>query len=382
MAIRDLRKQKIRRTPDEMIKHLKSFSLDLKFSAGVWYFAPGAIRFHDRYVKPMTMEERLEKVASLKKYGLAGIEAHYPNEVSEDNIDLFKKFAVDTGIKLITVIPNLFYESDFEFGSLSSPIERVRRKAIERTKTALRLNKDLDTEFAVVWPGIDGYENPFGLDMVAARDRFAQGLAEAMDAVPGVRIAEEPKPYEPRGRIFYGTTPEGILLSQKVEDMLKAPENRKVLDGGDSMVGLNPETGHVLMGYEDLPYAYSLVMEYGKLIHTHWNSQPLGNYDQDLNAGVISPEQTEALLYTLKMYGYDGYFGIDINPERMPVERALINNMDALKSMNDLVNGLDHEAIITCTAKPDKNRGYLEALLIRARAKDSSKLSPMPKLER
>ena len=382
MAIKDLKKQKTRRSPEEMIKHLDSFNLDLKFSAGVWYFAPGSIRFHDRYVEPMEMEEKLEKAAGLKKYGLVGLEAHYPNEVNEDNIGMFKKFADDTGIRLLTIIPNLFYDSDFEFGSLSSPIEKVRRMAIERTKSALKLNKDLDTDFAVVWPGIDGYENPFGLDMMAARDRFAEGLAEAMDAVPGVRIAEEPKPYEPRGRIFYGTTPEGILLAQKVEGLLKAPENRQVLDGGDCMVGLNPETGHVIMGYEDLPYAYSLVMEYGRLMHTHWNSQPLGNYDQDLNVGVISPEGTQALLYALKMHGYDGYFGIDINPERIPIERALINNMDALKSMNDFVNGLDHEEIITCNNKPQMNRGYLEALLIRARALDTTNLSPMPELQK
>ena len=382
MAIRDLKKQKTRRSPEEMIKHLNDFNLDLKFSAGVWYFAPGAIRFHDRYIEPMEMEERLEKAASLKEYGLVGLEAHYPNEVNEDNIEMFKKFGEDTGIRLITIIPNLFYDADFEFGSLSSPIERIRSMAIERTKKALQLNKDLDTDFAVVWPGIDGYENPFGLDMMAARDRFAEGLAEAMDAVPGVRIAEEPKPYEPRGRIFYGTTPEGILLAQKVEGMLKNPENRKVLDDGDCLVGLNPETGHVLMGYEDLAYSYSLVMEYARLIHTHWNSQPLGNYDQDLNAGLISPEQTEALLYALKMYGYDGYFGIDINPERIPIERALINNFDAIKAMNDRINGLDHEAIITSTNKPEENRGYLEALLIRARAVDTTNLSPMPELHK
>jgi len=122
-------------------------------------------------------------------------------------------------------------------------------------------------------------------------------------------------------------------------------------------------------------------MEYGKLAHTHWNSQPLGNYDQDLNVGVISPEQTEAALYVLKMYGYTGYFGIDINPERMPVDRALINCFDALKSMNDRIDGLDHEKILYCTHHPHKARGYLEAMLIHARAPHPEKLSPLPNLK-
>ena len=374
----DLRDQMERRSPEEMVKHLESFDLDLKFSAGVWFFAPGGGRFHDRYVEDLPMEERLSLAAELADYGLAGLEAHYPNEVNEDNIDLFRDLEKSTGIRLITIVPNLFYDSQFEFGALSSPITEVRRAAIDRTKATLGLNREMGTDFAIVWPGIDGYENPFGIDFIAARDRFASGLAEAMDAVPGVRVAEEPKPYEPRGKIIYGTTPEGILMSQKVESMLKAEVNVKLMEEGHSLVGLNPEVGHVLMGFEDLPYAFSLVMEYGKLAHTHWNSQPLGNYDQDLDVGVIGPEQTEAALYVLKMHGYGGYFGIDINPERIPVTQALKNCMDALRAANDRVNSLDHEKVINSTSNPSKNRGWLEAYLIRARASNPDSLPPLP----
>jgi len=374
-----------RRTPEQLVKHLKSFELDLRFSAGVWFFFPGGGRFHDSYVdKPACSTEWLKRVFDLaeplKKHGLVGLEAHYPNEVNEGNIDLYKKFARATGIRLITVVPFLFFDKQFEWGSLSSPIPQARQAAIDRTIKAFQVNQELKTDFSIVWPGIDGFENSFGIDFLAARDRFAHGLAEAMDAVPGVKVAEEPKPYEPRGHILYGTTPEGVLLAHKVEAKLKNPKNRAILKGGESLVGLNPEIGHVLMGFEDLAYAYSLCLEYGKLFHTHWNSQPLGNYDQDQNVGVISPEQVEAMLYVLKMHSYRGYFGIDINPERMPVDRALINCIDAIKAANDRINSLDHEKIIACTAKPHKNRGLLEALLIRARARNPKILSPMPRV--
>ncbi|MCK4314512.1 MAG: xylose isomerase, partial [Anaerolineae bacterium] len=281
-------------------------------------------------------------------------------------------------IRLITVIPLLFWDEQFEWGSLSNPLAGPRQAAIERTKRAFELNKELDTEFAVVWPGIDGYENPFGVDFAAMRDRFAEGLAEALDAVPGVRVAFEPKPYEPRGRILYGTTAEGMLLAHKVEPLLKHPENRQLLEKGHTLCCLNPEIGHVLMGYEDLAYAYSWPLSEGRLAHTHWNSQPLGNYDQDLNVGVISPEQAEALLYTLKMYGYRGYFGLDINPERMPVDVALKICMDAICAANDRINELDHEAILYAINHPDKARGWLEAYLVRARAPHPERLTPLP----
>jgi xylose isomerase len=202
MGLPDLRHQAKRLTPDELVAHLKSFQLDLKFSAGIWYMSPAASRFHAKYGRDLSIEERLEIAASLADEGLRGIEAHYPNEINEDNLHLWKTFAKDTGIKIISVVPLLFYDEQFEFGSLSSPIPTVRRIAIRRTIQTLELNRVLDTDFTIVWTGIDGYENPFGMDFIAARDRFAEGLAEAMDSVPGCRIAFEPKPYEPRGRSF------------------------------------------------------------------------------------------------------------------------------------------------------------------------------------
>lgn len=379
--LRDLRPQAKRRTPDELVAHLKSFELDLKFSAGVWFFSPPNSRFHDKYKPTIDIAQRLDIAASLAGYGLQGMEAHYPNEINEENLDLWKKFSKDTGIKILTVIPLLFWDEQFEWGSLSNPIPEIRRNAIERVKGAARLNKELDTEFMICWPGIDGYENAFAADLRAARDRFAESMAEALDAMPGVRVAFEPKPYEPRGHILYGYTSEGILLGEKVERMLQHPDNKKLLDEGHAIVCMNPEVGHMLMGYEDLPYAYGLVMEYGRLAHIHLNSQPLGNYDQDLNVGVISTEANEAMLYALKMYGYEGWFGIDINPERMPVDMALKISMDALRAANDRINSLDHESLVWASEHPDKARGWIEAYMVRARAPHPEKLAPLAKVK-
>jgi len=417
MPLVDLRPQATRRSPEEMLAHLASFELELKFSAGIWFFSPAGSRFHARYGPELTIPQRLEIAAGLKNYGLAALEAHYPNEINEQNLDLWRQFTRDTGIRLLTIVPLLFWDEQFEWGSLSSPldaprraaIERTkralalnkefdtdfavvwpgidgyenpfgRRAAIERTKRALALNKEFDTDFAVVWPGIDGYENPFGQDFIAMRDRFAAGLAEAMDAIPGVRVAFEPKPYEPRGHILFGTTPEGLLLGHHVEGLLRNAENRRLLEAGHALCCLNPEIGHVLMGFEDLAYAFSWPLSEGRLAHSHWNSQPLGNYDQDLNVGAVSPEQLEALLYTLKMYGYRGYFGIDINPERMPVDVALKINFDAIRAANDRINGLDHEAILHAVNHPDRARGWLEAYLIRARAAHPERLPALPRV--
>jgi xylose isomerase len=378
MALVDLRNQAVRRDPAELLDHLRSFELAPRFSAGIWYFSPPGSRFHARYGPELDIRHRLDIAAGLAADGLAGIEAHYPNEINEDNVALWREFCAGTGIKLVTVVPLLFHDPAFEFGSLASPLPAARAAAIDLARRAFALNREFDTEFAVVWPGIDGYENPFGIDFAAMRDRFAEGLARAMDAVPGVRVAFEPKPYEPRGRIIFGTTPEGILLAHRVESLLRHETSRRLLAEGHCLVGLNPEVGHALMAHEDLPWAYSWPLSEGRLAHVHLNSQPLGNFDQDLNVGAVSPEQLEAMLYVLKMHGYRGWFGIDINPERMPVDVALRVSFDAVRAACDRVNSLDHESILYATSHPDKARGWLEAYLVRRRASYPDRLAPLP----
>jgi len=374
----DLRDQKIRRNKEEMLKHLKSFKLEPKFSAGVWYFFPSYNRFHEPYGKRGTIQDVLTKIGALYDLGIIdssfGLEAHYPNEINPDLIDDYKSLEKETGIRLIAAAPNLFYDKIFEFGSLSNPNPKIRKIAIQRTIEALEINKELGTDFMIVWPGIDGYENPIGTEFYMMWDNFEKGLAEAMDAVPGVRVCIEPKPYEPRGNNIYRNTANGILMARNVEALLKAEENRRLLEEGHALVARNPEVGHVLMGHEELAYALASILREGRLAHTHWNSQPLGNYDQDLNVGVLALDQTYAALLVLKMYGYKGRFGIDINPERMPVERALILNMNALRSACELINNLDFDRLVEAMYDPENNRGVAEDVMTRALAPPTARL--------
>ncbi|MEM1544001.1 MAG: TIM barrel protein, partial [Candidatus Bathyarchaeia archaeon] len=240
MGLIDLRDQKIRRSKEEMLKHLKSFRLEPKFSIGVWYFYPGGGRFHEPYIERGTIHDVLRKVAMMYDRGIIdssfGLEAHYPNEINYELLDAYKSLQKETGVRLITVVPNLFYDKIFEFGSLSNPDPKIRRFALQRTIETLKLAKEIDVEFVIVWPGIDGYENPIGTEFYSMWDNFEASLAEAMDAVPGIRVAIEPKPYEPRGNNIYRNTANGILMARNVEAMLKAEENRRLLAEGHALV--------------------------------------------------------------------------------------------------------------------------------------------------
>jgi xylose isomerase len=95
--------------------HLQRFTLAPRFSVGVWYFSPMASRFHDRYRADVSIEARLETIAGLREVGVVGVEAHYPAELNEENLDLWRTWSRQTGIRILTVVPGLFYDREFEW---------------------------------------------------------------------------------------------------------------------------------------------------------------------------------------------------------------------------------------------------------------------------
>jgi len=363
MAFPDLRSQKQRRDPEAMLKHLQSFELDLKFSVGIWYFAASGGRFHDAYGEPKSVPERIQMAAGLAKYGVKGMEAHYPLEANEENLHLYRQLEREASIKLTGVGPHIFWHRDYEFGSLSNPCADARRQACDLLANNIKFVKAADANVCGIWPGIDGYTYSYGHLYYDMWDRFEEAVAAAMDETPGVRVAIEPKPYEPAPNNIYRTSADGLIMCKDIEARLTNPENRRLLQEGHALVGMQPEIGHVRMGFEDTPYVFSRITREGRLAHTHWNSQPMGNYDQDLNVGVVEWQQAEAALYALKMTGYQGYFGIDINPERMPLEKAIEINTTAVRIMNDRINALPHERILECYYDPRNHRGDLEMIL-------------------
>jgi xylose isomerase len=383
-AFRDIRAQALRLPAEKLLERLRR-PFEPRFSAGIWFFGGGSSRFHFPYKDELSIEERLNIAGELADYGLKAVEAHYPWEINEDNIDLYRDLEKRRGVKVSVVggIGGDFRQRDAQFGTISSPIKKVRDKYFEATVRGLELARELEA-VAVCWPGIDGYTYPLGTLFYDMWDRFESAMAEAMDRVPGVRVALEPKPYEPAINNIYRNTSDGILAAKDIESRLRNPKNLDLLGEGHALVGLNPEIGHVRMGFEDVAYAYARVLREGRLAHVHVNSQPLGNFDQDLNAGVVGLETVEALIFVLRLYGYTEYLGIDINPERMPVQVALANNFNAIHLANGIVDNLDHEAVLEHYFNPHERRGDIENLLTMARSKgvDTSKFVPREVIRR
>lgn len=355
--------QKVRRNKEELIKHLDTFNLDIKISVGMWYFTPMGSRLHEVCAQDKTIEERIEVVSRLGKYGVKAVEAHYPNEINEENYYLYEHLEKETGIKLLSCYPNLWYPKEYDFGSLSNPNNKYRDKAIDVLIRCLKFGKNKGLHHCGISPTSDGYLYLLGTLYYDMWNRYEDAIAIAMDEVPGVQVALEPKPYEPVNNGIYRTIADGLIACRDIESRLRVKENKDFIARGYTLLGMQPEIGHIRMGYEDAPYTISRIAREGRLFHTHWNSQPLGNYSQDLNTGVVDWQQGEAMLYTLKAIGYEGYFGLDLNPERMSVEKAIEINSLVLNIMNDRINRLNYEEIIEAYFDPENHRGEIEIIL-------------------
>jgi xylose isomerase len=383
-TLSDIRNQALRLSPEQRVEQVRKAARP-RYSAGVWFFGEHSSRFHGSYKDKMELDRRLELAAELSRYGLEAVEAHEPWEISFESLDFYRRLREVSGVKVAVIagIGGDFRMADAQFGTTSSPLGAVRDKYAAHTVEQLKLVKQLSEEqdmpvVAVCWPGIDGYIYPLGTDFYDMWDRFEGALAEAMDEVPGVRVAIEPKPYEPAINNIWRNTADGIIMARNVEARLKNPLNRKLLDAGHCLVGLNPEIGHVRMGFEEVAGSYSAVLRDGRLAHTHWNAQPLGNFDQDLNPGVVGPETLESLAWVLRLYGFTGFCGLDINPERMPVEAAIAKGINAIELAWGVVDNMDPAEVLAAYHRPDQNRGWIEDIITRARARgiDQSRLIP------
>ena len=363
MALQDLRDQKIFRGKEEMLRHLRSFRLEIKPCVGMWTLSSGGSRFHEPYGEAVPLEHRIEMVRELAADGVKAVEGHIGWEINADNLHLYKQLQKDTGIRVSQIGPHAFFDREFEFGALSNPVAKIRDSATRGFIEVLKLAREADADAVGLWPGIDGYTYPYGHPFFQMWENFEGALADAMDEVPGVMVRIESKPCEPVPNNIYRTSADALLLARDVEARLKNPVNRKLLDDGFCLVGMQPEIGHIRMGYEDTPYVFSRICREGRMSHPHFNSQPLGNYDQDLNTGVVEWDQAEAGLLALAMCGFREFIGIDINPERMPPMKAVRNNIRALNIMNERIGRLPFERMLDCYYNPAANRGELETIL-------------------
>lgn len=226
----------------------------------------------------------------------------------------------ELGMRITTCNINTWTHPRFRLGGACNPDPTLRRAALDELLKGVELCRALDIGVLGVWPGSDGADYHFQIDYLESLGWFTDAIEAANRACleHGVRLAIEPKPYEPRELyMIVPTAASAILVAAEV--------NRRC--GGDNC-GLTIDYGHQKMEATTASTACDLAAYAGVPIHKFdVNDARQGRNDQDLIFGTVSiPEATE-YLFTTFVRDYRGYYSQDQFTYRDDPTRAMERSM-------------------------------------------------------
>mgnify|MGYP003407067423 FL=1 len=247
--------------------------------------------------------------------GVGGIDAadlNFPDHFEGQTPAGLSRLLADHGMALNGLAMRYYTEPGFRLGAFTHPDAGTRRKAIDLTKRGVDACAAMGGAVMTLWLGQDGYDYPFQADYGRLWDDTVAALAEVSDHAPGVDIAVEYKPNEPRAY--------ALLPDMAATLLALAGANRPNL-------GVTLDFVHVLYAGEMPAAAATLAHRHSRLLGVHLNDG-YGKRDDGLMAGSIHPVQTVELFVALQRIGWDGVIYFDTFPDHGgtdPVEEARTN---------------------------------------------------------
>jgi len=323
----------------------------MKTSLGIWALGPMVTRFVPGGYQP---EHAGESTADKVARAVAGLgelmddyEFHYPQELSEDNLDEVRGALAGHGIYAIATGTHL--NPQFGKGGLSSPDDGVRAAALEEALRAADFSASVGAQM-ILWPGVEGYNYPFQTPYADAWARFIDGVGEvaARCQEKGISLFLEHKNSEPAMKILM----RNIGMTLHVIHTLRAR--------GITNVKVNMDWQHLLMNGESLgEYAAMLAAE-GLLGHQHANSG-WGTFDDDNMVGATAFMETIELALELRRanYGANGErLGFDLYPYTEDAVAAVRRSVEQWNFIWDVSGRIDDGALREAQQGKDAVRAY------------------------
>ncbi|HEX9729680.1 MAG TPA: TIM barrel protein [Gemmatimonadales bacterium] len=229
-------------------------------------------------------------------------------------------FLPDLGLRVTACNINTWTHPRFRLGGACNPDPALRAAALEEMRKAIEICKALAIPIISVWPGSDGADYHFQIDYLQSLGWFTEALvtmnAECMAA--GIRLAVEPKPYEPRELyMIVPTAAAAMLVAQQV--------NRAT---GGTNCGLTIDYGHQKMEGTTASTACDLAEYAGVPVHKFdINDARQGRNDQDCIFGTLSIPESVEYLYTTFVRDYRGFYSQDQFTYRDDPTRAMERSM-------------------------------------------------------
>jgi len=274
-------------------------------------------RFCSSYKDNPETLDMLRQAASIPN--VSGIELVGTWDIQPQNVGEMSKVLDDLGLQTVSIIPDLFAEQAYWKGGYTSREAKIRRKAIDYTKRMCDVAGQMECPTVNLWPGQDGYDYLLTADYNAEREWEAEAVREIAEAYPGLRIALEYKPKEPRTHSY---------MARMADTLLVAGET------GCENVGVTIDTGHAFVGGEVVAESIVLATRAGnKLFHMHFNDN-FAEWDDDMIVGTVHSVAYIEMLFWLEKCGYDGWLSMDQYPYREDAAGAIGESIQWIVKFN------------------------------------------------
>ncbi|MFN3578007.1 MAG: sugar phosphate isomerase/epimerase family protein [Tabrizicola sp.] len=278
--------------------------------------------------------------AAARVGGLDAADLNFPDHFDHHRPAELTRILADNGMALNGLAMRYYTDPGFRLGAFSNPDPRLRRAAIDLTKRGLDALAAMGGRLMTLWLGQDGFDYSFQADYARMWDDSISAIAEIADHIPGLDIAIEYKPNEPRAHVVMPDMATTLLALAEV---------------GRTNTGVTLDFCHMLFAGEMPARAAMLAARRSRILGVHLNDG-YGKRDDGLIAGSVHPVQTVELFVALDRAGYDGVIYFDTFPDHGgtdPVGEARAN-IAATDRLRTIARGLASDpALAEAQARQD-----------------------------
>ena len=315
-----------------------------RFSFGPWNIHEGADPFGPPVRPSRAFEDKLEV---LKRLSFDAVQFHdddavpeldklSPGQIGKQAQELRKKLD-DFGLVAEFVAPRLWEHPNTIDGAFTSNDPQARQYALDRSKKAADIGRELGCNLMVLWLAREGTYVREAKDAVRATHQLLEAINLLLDYDQDLRIAIEPKPNEPMDLAYIPTIGHALALGFQANQ----PDR----------VGCLVESAHAILAGLDPSDEMAFALAFNKLYSVHLNDQNGLKFDEDRSFGSIDLRRAFNQVRVLdeNRFYEKGIVGLDVKAMRtQPADIAtkhLSNSLNAFLRLVEVVRALDQEKI-------------------------------------